>query len=1246
MGRLSWLVLTRRRFLTRLVPGTARRLRRQPRLEQLEDRVVPAMITGQAFTDLNASGIKQTGAPGLSGWTIYLDANNNGMLDAGETSTTTDSNGNYSFPNLDAGTYTVREVVPPTWFQSLPRGPDVKYTVTLASDQTVDSRDFGNYQLGEIHGTAFEDTNATGTKDSSKPGLPSWTVYWDQNNNGLLDQNLNSFTSADVPKNIPDLTTVTSALPVSGLSGQTIKVNATVNIAQTWDDDLNVFLISPAGTRVELFSHVGSNGQNFTFTTLDDQVPTPITAGTAPFTGNYRPKGSLATVNGQNPNGTWTLEVTNTVAGDTGTLLGWSLTLITSEPSVQTDVNGAYAFTGLTPGTYSIREVLPPAWVQSKPAGTSLGYTVTVTSGQSVTGQDFGTYRPVEIDGTVFEDLNGNGVKDVGEPGTPGWMVYLDQNNNGVLDQSTTTVSSADAPKDIPDQSTIRSALPVKKVVGRLSHVSVTLSITHTRDSDLSASLLSPAGTRVQLFTHVNDSGQNFTNTTLDDQAPTAITAGTAPFTGSFSPQGALATLNGQDPNGTWTLEVTDDVAGETGTLQSWSLALSVPTEPIAVSSANGSFAFKGLKPGPYTVREIAQPNWMQTEPAGPSFQYTATLTSGQVAAGRDFGNQRVNALPTTIEGVNYDGDAANNTHLDAPPDPNGAVGPNHLVSVVNDTIQWFTKAGTLQNNQSLVAFFAPLNPVDSPQNPYDPRVDYDPYAGRFVVTALEQTDTVDGFSANSSRILVAVSSDNNPNDPWFYQAINSNLTINGLARWVDFDALAVDADAIYVTGNMVGFGSTGTYAGTRLWILNKTALYAGGTAPVTVQDPEALARVVTGSSEVSFLAPAQVFGPKPGGVGTFFITAGWATNNGDDYLSILRLDNSTTNPVFTNQFLNLGHIYAKDMAFFLAPQRGSSTGIRYGPPLSLNAVWRSNTLWVADVIVPPSGPDVGQPTVHWYRIDTTNLAALALKDQGNVGGEDIAPGTYTFDPALTVNSAGTMGLGFSASGPSIFPGAYYTGRLSTDPPGTVRTSRTLAAGQDYYVRTFGSGQNRWGDFSSIAVDPADDTTFWVYNEYAMPRGSADSSGQAGRWATRFGRFTITGDPGQAPPQPPDPGDELTNDPVASDLSVAATVRVLRDLVGPEWVLALNALSGSGSRGSGVGSQGSGLGVLGTPYSVLRTNPQPLTADFRLQDGGNFPQPDAKAVSALLPPAVIDQAFLDFTRAGMEDTRLGELLLG
>src|SRR5437016_614725 len=72
-------------------------------------------LSGHAFNDVNGNGSKDIGEPGLSGWTIFLDTNNNGTLDFGEPSTLTDSNGNYSFTNLAAGTYRVREVAPAGW---------------------------------------------------------------------------------------------------------------------------------------------------------------------------------------------------------------------------------------------------------------------------------------------------------------------------------------------------------------------------------------------------------------------------------------------------------------------------------------------------------------------------------------------------------------------------------------------------------------------------------------------------------------------------------------------------------------------------------------------------------------------------------------------------------------------------------------------------------------------------------------------------------------------------------------------------------------------------------------------------------------------------------------------------------------------------------------------------------------------------------------------------------------------------
>jgi hypothetical protein len=76
----------------------------------------------------------------------------------------------------------------------------------------------------------------------------------------------------------------------------------------------------------------------------------------------------------------------------------------------------------------------------------------------------------------------------------------------------------------------------------------------------------------VELFSNVGGSGDNFTDTVLDDQATTWITAGTAPFTGKFQPVASLAAFNDLEVDGTWTLEIVDDTKGDSGTLNSWSI--------------------------------------------------------------------------------------------------------------------------------------------------------------------------------------------------------------------------------------------------------------------------------------------------------------------------------------------------------------------------------------------------------------------------------------------------------------------------------------------------------------------------------------------------------------------------------------------------------------------------------------------------------------------------------------------------
>src|ERR1051326_9446101 len=99
--------------------------------------------------------------------------------------------------------------------------------------------------------------------------------------------------------------------------------------------------------------------------------------------------------------------------------------------------------------------------------------------------------------------------------------------------------------------------------------------------------------------------------------------------------------------------------------------------------------------------------------------------------------------------------------------------------------------------------------------------------------------------------------------------------------------------------------------------------------------------------------------------------------------------------------------------------------------------------------------------------------------------------------PAM--DQAGDNALGYSVSdGSSTFPSVRYTGRIPSDPTGTMETEGVIMNGSGSQT-----GYDRWGDYSSMRIDPADDCTFWYVNEYYSVTSSAG-------WRTRIGSFKFT----------------------------------------------------------------------------------------------------------------------------------------
>ncbi len=117
---------------------------------------------------------------GLSGWTIYLDTNNNAALDGGEVSTTTNGRGDYRFIGLTPGTYHVREVPQSGWVQVAPIAS--QYLVVLTSGQISKNNDFVNGRLGSISGMKYEDKNGNGYKNWGEGGLSGWTIVLKKSN--------------------------------------------------------------------------------------------------------------------------------------------------------------------------------------------------------------------------------------------------------------------------------------------------------------------------------------------------------------------------------------------------------------------------------------------------------------------------------------------------------------------------------------------------------------------------------------------------------------------------------------------------------------------------------------------------------------------------------------------------------------------------------------------------------------------------------------------------------------------------------------------------------------------------------------------------------------------------------------------------------------------------------------------------------------------------------------------------------
>lgn len=126
----------------------------------------------------------------------------------------------------------------------------------------------------------------------------------------------------------------------------------------------------------------------------------------------------------------------------------------------------------------------------------------------------------------------------------------------------------------LPTSTKTKINIDATNTVSSITKVTVSIDLTHTKDKKLKIWIKSPSGTKILLSSKNGGTGDNYTNTTFDDDAATSITAGSAPFTGTFIPEESLATFVGEDPNGTWQLSIKNNAGSIVGTLNSWSITV------------------------------------------------------------------------------------------------------------------------------------------------------------------------------------------------------------------------------------------------------------------------------------------------------------------------------------------------------------------------------------------------------------------------------------------------------------------------------------------------------------------------------------------------------------------------------------------------------------------------------------------------------------------------------------------------
>jgi hypothetical protein len=426
--------------------------------------------------------------------------------------------------------------------------------------------------------------------------------------------------------------------------------------------------------------------------------------------------------------------------------------------------------------------------------------------------------------------------------------------------------------------------------------------------------------------------------------------------------------------------------------------------------------------------------------------------------------------------GVSFAGIGANGF---APSDSNMAVGPNHVVETVNVRLAVYSKTGTLLSGPtSFGTFFAPLG-GNCANGASDPIVLYDRAADRWLISDI-------GYTGSSPFLeCIGVSKTNDPTGSYTLYSYSFGTTLN------DYPKLGVWAtasnSAYLATYNLFPpFGS----GSADLCGLDRTKMLAGNPGAAQLCQP-------TPNTEFSYL-PGDMDGPTPPVDGTPgpFIT--WQTSNpGQLYIRKLTLNfTAGTSSLSSPKVVSVPNFNPACFSSCV-PQLGTGQllDVLGDRPMYRFAIrhFADHDRAVVNHSVIASGSQVG---VRWYEIyDPTGTATL---NQSGTYAPDSS--TYRWMGSIAEDKNQDIAVGYSASSSSIHPAIRFTGRVPSDPAGTLESEASILEGGGSQT----GGLSRWGDYSALQVDPSDDCTFWYVQQYEATTGSFN-------WSTNIASFSFTG---------------------------------------------------------------------------------------------------------------------------------------